>query len=125
MLAGDGIVVVRTIAPEDVAARVPERYLPGMAAADAARMPAIDRVEGWLERAGFDLIATRRVLRNKRLTLADEERQLLVEARFRYAFLTRDELDEGLRRMRADAEARQGTWIDPRPTYVLAASKPR
>ena len=52
VLRGGGRVLVRTIAPEDAVERVPERYLPSMAAADAARMPAVSTIEAWLARAG-------------------------------------------------------------------------
>ena len=124
VLASGGMVVVRTLAPEDVGERVPERYLPSMAQADAARMPAIEAIERWLREAGFDEPTARVVLRNKVLDLADEERQLEVEARSRYPFISTAELEEGVRRMRADAERRQGDWVDPRPTTFLAAGKP-
>jgi ubiquinone/menaquinone biosynthesis C-methylase UbiE len=124
VLRAAGLVLVRTIAPEDVADRVPERYLPTMAAADAARLPRISVVEGWLERAGFTLETSERRLRNKTLSLAEQERELLVEVRDRYAFISPDELDEGLRRMRTDAANAGGAWIDPRPTYLIVASKP-
>ena len=123
VLRPGGVVVVRTVAPEDAGERVPERYLPSMAAADAARLPAIAAVEEWLACVGFEPAEARRVVRNKRLNLVDEERELLTEVRFRYPFVEADELDECLRRMRADAEL-QEEWIDPRPTYFLTASKP-
>jgi ubiquinone/menaquinone biosynthesis C-methylase UbiE len=123
VLVDGGIVVVRTIAPEDAVARVPERYLPSMAAADARRLPEIATVEDWLGRAGFERPQRRRVLRNKRLNVVDEERQLLVEVRARYPFVDAAELSEGLRHMRAEAR-RQDEWIDPRPTYFITASKP-
>jgi ubiquinone/menaquinone biosynthesis C-methylase UbiE len=124
VLVGGGTLLVRTIAPEDVGERVPERFIPAMAAADAARLPPIDEIEGWLRDAGFTLGERRRVLRNKNLDLDHEERQLLVEARSRYDFLTPEELDAGVRSMRADADAHGGAWVDPRPTFLLVASKP-
>jgi ubiquinone/menaquinone biosynthesis C-methylase UbiE len=123
VLRGGGLVLVRTIAPQDAAGRVPARYLPGMAAADAARLPRIEAVTGWLVRAGFAQVLAERHLRNKTLVLADEERALLVEARCRYGFLTAEELREGLRRMRADGA--RGGWIDPRPTYTIVGVRPR
>ena len=52
-LAADGRVVVRTVAPEDVAARVPYRFFPSISAVDTDRMPPLDEVEGWLKDAGF------------------------------------------------------------------------
>ena len=100
-----------------------------MAAADAARLPRVEAIADWLERAGFGHVVTERHLRNTPLVLADEERALRVEARCRYGFLTADELDQAVQRMRADAA--RGGWVDPRPTCVLvggratAASDPR
>jgi len=123
VLAAEGKAVVRTIAPEDVVGRVPERFIPAMAAADAERMPPLDAIERWLEDAGFAVTERRRVLRNKKLNLPHEERQLLVEARSRYAFVSRAELDAGLQQMRAEAQAHEPEWLDPRPTYLIAASK--
>lgn len=122
-LRAGGKVVVRTIAPQDALNRVPERFIAAMAAADAERMPPLDTIERWLQDAGFTTTTRHRVLRNKKLSLADEERQLLVEARSRYSFVSAAELDEGLRLMRADAKAHGANWIDPRPTSFIVASK--
>ena len=123
VLCGGGLVLVRTIAPDDVAERVPERYLPAMAAADAARLPRIEVVADWLEQAGLGQITVARHLRNKRLVLADQERELRTEARFRYPFLTSDEVEGAIAQMRTDAAASEGDWVDPRPTCVIVAAK--
>ena len=123
VLRGDGLALVRTIAPEDVAGRVPERYLPAMAAADEARLPPIDDVVTWLERAGFVDVDVRRHRRNKRLVFAEQERELRIEARFRYPLIAEDEIDRAVEQMRRDAEA-AGEWVDPRPTYVIVARRP-
>jgi SAM-dependent methyltransferase len=122
-LVSGGRVVVRTFAPEDVVDRVPGRFFPTIAAADTERMPSLDAIESWLRDAGFMVTERRRVLRNKRLNLKAEERQLLVEVRGRYSFVSASELDAGRRRMRAEAKLNGCRWIDPRPTYVIAASK--
>jgi SAM-dependent methyltransferase len=122
VLRGGGLVLVRTIAPEDVAGRVPQRFIPRMAAADAARLPSVEAITAWLVQAGFASVTAHRHLRNNRLVLADVERVLRTEASSRYGFLTSDELEEGVRRMRADAA--QGDWIDPRPTYMIVGMKP-
>jgi ubiquinone/menaquinone biosynthesis C-methylase UbiE len=122
-LAADGRVVVRTVAPEDVAARVPCRFLPSMSAVDTDRMLPLDEVEGWLRDAGFLVTERRRVLRSKKLALADEERNLLVEFRGRYSFIPEQERAAGLRLMRADAKASGADWSDPRPTSFIVASK--
>jgi SAM-dependent methyltransferase len=123
VLDAHGTVAVRTIAPEDVANRVPERFVPAIAAADAERMPPLDAIERWLQLAGFTVTGRRRVLRNKTLSLADEESQLLVEARSRYSFVSATEVDAGMRLMRADAKANGADWVDPRPTYFITAAK--
>ena len=122
VLDADGVVLVRTIAPEDVADRVPERYLPAMAAADAARLPSVATVETWLSEAGFGAARTTRRLRNKELRVDEQADELLTEARFRYPFIGCAELDEAVRLMRADAARAAGRWIDPRPTYLVAAA---
>jgi ubiquinone/menaquinone biosynthesis C-methylase UbiE len=124
VLRPGGVVLVRTIAPEDVADRVPERYTPAMAAADKARMPPIDEVVGWLETAGFTDVGVERHVRNKPLALDEEIESLLTEARSRYTFVSEDELATAVERMRADAAAAGASWIDPRPTYVITAKKP-
>jgi ubiquinone/menaquinone biosynthesis C-methylase UbiE len=123
-LTSGGLLLVRTIAPADVSERVPEQYVPAMARADADRMPPLELIERWLAEAGFTVTKRTRVLRNKKLNLADEERQLLVEARSRYAFISSDELEEGLRLMHADAQAHGADWVDPRPTHFITATKP-
>ena len=122
-LAADGRVVVRTVAPEDVAASVPDRFFPSMSAVDTDRMPPLDEVEGWLKDARFVVTERRRVLRSKKLDLADEERNLLVEFHGRYSFIPEQERDAGLRLMRAEAKASAASWIDPRPTSFIVASK--
>jgi SAM-dependent methyltransferase len=123
-LAADGRrVVVRTVAPEDVGARVPYRFFPSMSAVDTNRMPPLDEIEGWLEDAGFVVTERRRVLLSKKLNLADQERTLLVEFHVRYSFIPEQERDEGLRLMRAEAKANAANWIDPRPESFIVASK--
>jgi uncharacterized membrane protein YqiK len=77
-----------------------------------------------LRAAGFAVLSVERIFRNKELTLAEQERELLVEASSRYEFLTQDELDSAVRLMRADAQTSADGWIDPRPTVVMVASKP-
>ena len=123
VLVPGGRVVVRTFAPEDVTERVPARFFPAIAAADNERMPSLDAIESWLRDTGFFVTERRRILRDKKLNLGDEERQLLIEARVRYSFVSASELETGLRRMRAEAKMKGDSWIDPRATYIIAASK--
>ena len=118
VLRPGGRVIVRTIAPEDVLARIPERYLPAMAAADAERLVPIELLVGLLADAGFADVSTRRVLRNKPLSLEAVESALHAE-RARYDFLTDREVADALRRLREDG----GPWIDPRPNTILVGSR--
>jgi SAM-dependent methyltransferase len=124
VLRPGGLVLVRTIAPEDAVRRVPERYLPAMAAADAARLPPVDDVTAWLEDAAFADVRIERHLREKRLSLEEEERALRTEAEYRYRFLSANDVENAIRSMRAEASGAGGDWIDPRPTYVIVAAKP-
>jgi hypothetical protein len=84
---------------------VPYRFFPLMSAVDTDRMLPLDEVEGWLRDAGFLVTERRRVLRSKKLDLADEERNLLVEFRGRYSFIPERERAAGLHLMRAEAKA--------------------
>ena len=79
-------------------------------------------VEEWLEEAGFVDIRAERHLRNKRRVLAEQERELRVEVRGRYPFITESEVDAAIARMRAAAS---DEWVDPRPTWIIVAEKPR
>jgi hypothetical protein len=124
VLRPGGRVLVRTVAPDDVAARVPERYLPALAAANATRLPRIATTAAWLRDTGFAAIASTRHLRNKPVVAEAQERELRVEARCRYPFVSHAELRAGIDRMRAEAAAAGDAWIDPRPTYIIVADKP-
>ncbi len=122
-LAADARVVVRTVAPEEVAARVPYRFFPSMASVDIDRMPPLADVERWLKEAGFHITERRRVLRSKKLDFAEEEQTLLVEFSGRYSFIPEQERAEGLALMSAEATMSGANWIDPRPTSFIVASK--
>lgn len=123
VLRAGGVVLVRSIAPEDAPERVPERFVPSMAAADAARMPAIATICDWLAAAGFADVEVSRHLRNKVLNIGAEEAALRAEVAGRYRFVSAAELEEGAQRMRAEAARHRSSWIDPRPTYVVTATK--
>ena len=118
VLRDGGVALVRTIAPEDARDRIPERYLPAMAEVDAVRLPPIEALVRMLERAGFGDVSTRRVVRNKRLTLEGVERELHAE-RARYDFLTDEEVARAVRLLREDG----GPWIDPRPNTIIVATR--
>ena len=120
VLRPGGRVLVRTIAPGDVADRVPERYLPAMAAADRARLPELDTIESWLHAAGLTVVRRERVLRNKRLDFDEQVRELRGEVAGRYRFIADAEVEAAIERMRSDADA---DWIDPRPTWLLIATR--
>jgi hypothetical protein len=73
--------------------------------------------------AGFDRIHSQRVRRDKRLRLEEVEGSFRREAARRYPFLSQQELDEGMARMRTDWECQGGGWIDPRPMQFIIATK--
>lgn len=122
VLRAGGLVLVRTITPEDAVQRVPARYIAAMAEADATRLPSLNAIFAWLAHAGFVDVEATRYLRNKQLTLAEQERELRTEVAHRYQFISDEELEAAVARMRSDAD--KGDWIDPRPTQILVASKP-
>jgi SAM-dependent methyltransferase len=124
VLRDGGVVLVRTIDPDDAVGRVPTRYLPSMAAADKGRMPTIASIVEWLATSGFVDITVTRHDRNAVLDLANEERAVRTEVEARYPMVSRVELEAGIDRMRADAVAVSGDWIDPRPTMVIVADRP-
>ena len=86
--------------------------------------PRIDTIAAWLERAGFVDVAITRHIRNKPLDPDEEERGLEAEVEARYSFVSKTEVEDGVRRMREEAERCRGNWVDPRPTYVIVAAKP-
>jgi ribosomal-protein-alanine N-acetyltransferase len=124
VLRRPGHLLVRTVLPVDAAARVPFRFVPALAEAQAMLMPSLDDVVGWARAAGFDHVRTRRVCRNKRLHVDEVEAQLRKEAGRRYAFLAQAELEEGVRRMRgvcglADAVRRSPAHVVRRREEVI------
>jgi SAM-dependent methyltransferase len=118
VLVGGGRVLIRTIAPEDAADRLPDRFLPSMAAADKARLIPIDDLVRMLQAACFGHVSTRHVLRNAFLTPDDVERAMAAE-RARYDSITDAEIEEARRRLREDG----GPWVDPRRNTILVATR--
>ena len=120
VLRSGGALVVRTVLPDAAAARIPFRFFPTLARVQAEQMPVLDDVTTWMRSAGFGRIRVREVLRNKRLELDAVEAQLRKEVAHRYPFLTAEELEDGLRRMRETWDGRP----DPRPVHFVVAEKP-
>lgn len=123
VLRPGGRAVVRTITPEDAVERVPARFVPAMAVADAARLPSLETVTSWLEDAGFVGTDVVRHLRNALLDAAEEEQGLRIEAA-RYDTVGDADVEAGVVRLREAAAAAGAAWIDPRPTYVISARRP-
>jgi SAM-dependent methyltransferase len=114
VLRRPGALVVRTVLPGDAAERVPFRFFPTLARVQAEQMPSLEDLTAWIRAAGFERIQSRRVLRNKRLELDTVEAQVR-----RYPFLEKNELEDGLRRMRESWDGRP----DPRPVHFVVAEK--
>jgi SAM-dependent methyltransferase len=119
VLRSEGALVVRTVLPDAAAARIPFRFFPTLARVQAEQMPSLDDVTTWMSAAGFDRVRIREVVRNKRLELEAVEAQLSREVEYRYPFLAPEELEDGLRRMRAAWDGRP----DPRPVHFVVAEK--
>jgi SAM-dependent methyltransferase len=124
VLRRPGMLVVRTVLPDDAAARVPFRFVPRLAEAQAALMPSLEDVAGWTRAAGFAEVRSRRVCRNKRLEAGAVEAQLRKDAARRYTFLTEEEIENGVRRLRDAFAASSEPFVDPRPTWFVVAEKP-
>jgi ubiquinone/menaquinone biosynthesis C-methylase UbiE len=124
VLRPGGRLLVRTVLPDDAAARVPFRFVPRLAAAQAALMPSLEDVAGWARTAGFAEVRSRRVCRNKRLEADAVETQLRKDAARRYTFLTETEIEDGVRRLREAFAASSEPFVDPRPTWFVVAEKP-
>jgi demethylmenaquinone methyltransferase / 2-methoxy-6-polyprenyl-1,4-benzoquinol methylase len=119
VLERPGALLVRTVLPEAAAERIPFRFFPTLARVQAEQMPSLGDVTAWMRAAGFDRIRVREVFRHKRLELQAVEAQLRKEVDHRYPFLTPEELEDGLRRMR---EA-WGGRPDPRPVHFVVGEK--
>jgi SAM-dependent methyltransferase len=117
-----GRLVVRTLTPEDAATRIPFRFVPTLAAAKASEMPTIAELTQLLAQAGFDEVRSSSVVRRRRLRLDEVEARFRVTSR-RYPFLTPEEIDEGLARMRADWRRSGEAWVDPRRVHFLVARR--
>lgn len=120
-----GIVLVRSISPDDAVVRVPERFVPSMATADARRMPTIAALTTMLREAGFARLDVECHRRNKALQLDEEIAALRAEVAGRYSFVPDAEVEHGIRRMTAEVDGLAGRpWIDPRATYLIVAQRP-
>lgn len=124
VLRGGGPVLVRTIAPEDVAERVPERYLPRWRPPTLHAFLASRRSPIGFKRQVSSTLPPSGTPGTRSSFLAEQERELQVEVRCRYPFITTDEVDQAVERMRTDAAIAGDEWIDPRPTYMTVGSKP-
>ena len=124
VLRSSGAMVIRTILPEDIAMRIPFRFFPALAQQQEAVMPSLGELTDRAHAVGFERIHVRRVCRDKGLYLDEVEGSFRREAACRYRFLTQQDLDEGVQRMRADWQRAGHRWIDPRPTHFIVAGKP-
>jgi ubiquinone/menaquinone biosynthesis C-methylase UbiE len=122
-LRSPGVLVIRTILPEDLAARIPFRFLPALAQQQAALMPSLDELTGWATAAGFVRIRIRKVHRDKHLRLEEAKEAFGREAARHSRLLSQQQLDEGLHRMRTDWERAGHRWVDPRSTHFISAAK--
>jgi SAM-dependent methyltransferase len=123
VLTPDGVLLVRTVAPEAASRWIPHTFFPSVARAQANRMPPIRDLVGMLVRAGFVDVATETVVHRKPLALDDAERMFSRELADRYPFVDTDEREQGFARMREHWANRRGVCVDAREVTFLIASK--
>ena len=123
ILRNNGILIVRTVTPEEVAKRIPFRFFPKVSEIESSRMPSIKDLTEMLSDAGFQRVESEVVLRNAHLKI--DEIIESVESRSRPSFNANSdgELREGTAKMRKEWQATQGDWVDPRPVMFLIARK--
>jgi len=123
-LRSGGRLLVRTVSPEAARRWIPHRFFPSIAQAQGERMPSIRELTERITRGGFSNVDTEDVIHAKRLEPEQVERSLRRDVADRYPFVDDDELDRGVRDMRADWATRTGEWIDERRFSFLFAVKP-
>lgn len=121
VLQPGGLVIIRTITPEAVRQRMPFRFFPTVAELEATRMPTIAEIEALLMGAGFVMVRTEVVERQK----AVDFQAVLTELHDRpsYRALTAEECTQGLAAMREEWQRQAGRVVDPRPTLFMVGQK--
>ncbi|HIJ64599.1 MAG TPA: methyltransferase domain-containing protein [Candidatus Hydrogenedentes bacterium] len=123
VLKGSGVLILRTIAPEEVARRVPFRFFPRIAELESARMPSISELSRVIRSVGFRLIQMKTIERNLPLRLCKVAGSLRRRERPSFQLLTEQDIESGIHRMREEWQACGQNWVDPRPTVFMVARK--
>src|SRR5262245_22047670 len=123
VLQPGGLVIIRTITPEATQRRIPWRFFPTVAEKEATQMPTITDLNAWLRDAGFAVVQTEVVERQKVLdfqaVLQEFQERPSVRA------LTAEEFTSGLAAMQEEWQRQQGQVVDPRPTLFMVGQKRR
>ncbi|HVX44367.1 MAG TPA: class I SAM-dependent methyltransferase, partial [Mycobacteriales bacterium] len=121
ILRPGGMILIKTVAPEDAAVAVPYRFFPAMVAAQRSRMPATDALAAWIEQAGLGEPQVHRIVRERRLRPDELEQEIRSAVPVRYPEMDPEQLEDGLARMHTELAAQP---IEPRINTVLVAVKP-
>ena len=123
VLGPNGLILIRTVAPEAARERVPFRFFPRVAEAEAARMPVLADIRYMLSEAGFGNICTEVVERRREVDMAGIVGSLKNRSRPSYKMLTEDELAEGIANIEREWKQGGNQLIDPRPTTFITGAK--
>ncbi len=118
-----GLIIIRTITPEATRTRIPCRFFPTVAEIEAARMPTVADIDGLLSGAGFEVVQTEVVQRDKELNFQTALAEF--QARPSCQALTPEELTRGITAMREEWQRHDGRVVDPRPTLFMTGQKRR
>jgi ubiquinone/menaquinone biosynthesis C-methylase UbiE len=123
VLRASGLLLIRTVTPEDAAAWKPHRFFPSVARAQKARMPPIAELTHLLARAGFGDVATEAVERARQIPLPQIEQSFRTEVADRFPFLSPAELRDGLARLREHWSTEHGDLVVRRYAFVVATKR--
>lgn len=123
VLRTTGVLLIRTVTPEDAAAWTPHRFFPSVARAQTARMPPIAELTRLLARIGFAAVTTEAVERVRHVPMQDIERSFRTEVTDRFPFLSPVELDDGLARMREHWATAHGDLVTRRYVFLVATNR--
>ena len=123
VLKTNGVLLIRTVTPDDAAAWIPHRFFPSVARAQRARMPPIAELTRLLARAGFSDVESEAVERARHVPLEDIEASFRTEVADRFPFLSPAELEDGLARLHAHWATEHGDLVVRRYLFLGATKR--
>ncbi|HMF03843.1 MAG TPA: methyltransferase domain-containing protein [Acidimicrobiia bacterium] len=123
VLKRNGVLLIRTVTPDDAAAWIPHRFFPSVAGAQRARMPPIAELTRLLAQAGFSDVGSEAVERARHVPLEDIEASFRTEVADRFPFLSPAELEDGLARLHAHWATEHGDLVVRRYLFLVATKR--